>query len=89
VLTEIKNRGNEDACIVVCDGLKGAPGIDRSDLAAGDRADLVSALWWCPESFRVSSASVGEPVQTDLRGPDADLCPPSVTGFELQAGVAL
>ena len=25
VLTEIKNRGVEDACIVVCDGLKGLP----------------------------------------------------------------
>ncbi len=26
VLTEIKNRGVEDVCIVVCDGLKGLPG---------------------------------------------------------------
>jgi transposase-like protein len=25
VLTEIKNRGTEDVCIVVCDGLKGLP----------------------------------------------------------------
>ena len=25
VLTEIKNRGVDDACIVVCDGLKGLP----------------------------------------------------------------
>ncbi len=25
VLTEIKNRGAEDVCIVVCDGLKGLP----------------------------------------------------------------
>jgi len=25
VLTEIKNRGVEDVCIVVCDGLKGLP----------------------------------------------------------------
>lgn len=25
VLTEIKNRGTEDVCIVVCDGLEGLP----------------------------------------------------------------
>src|SRR3954447_410700 len=25
VLTEIKNRGTEDVCMVVCDGLKGLP----------------------------------------------------------------
>ena len=25
VLTEIKNRGEEDVCITVCDGLKGLP----------------------------------------------------------------
>jgi putative transposase len=25
VLTEIKNRGVQDVCIVVCDGLKGLP----------------------------------------------------------------
>jgi putative transposase len=25
VLTEIKNRGVEDVCLVVCDGLKGLP----------------------------------------------------------------
>jgi putative transposase len=33
VLTEIKNRGTSDVCIVVCDGLKGLPeaitGFDR------------------------------------------------------------
>lgn len=26
VLTEIKNRGTEDVCVVVCDGLEGLPG---------------------------------------------------------------
>jgi hypothetical protein len=30
-----------------------------------------------------------EPVQTDLGGPDADLFLLSMTGFELQSGVAL
>jgi transposase-like protein len=32
VLTEIKNRGVRDVCMVVCDGLKGLP-------------DAVSAVW--------------------------------------------
>ena len=29
VLTEIKNRGTNDVCIVVCDGLKGLPEASR------------------------------------------------------------
>ena len=33
VLTEIKNRGVEDVCIVVCDGLKGLP--DRRSPRSG------------------------------------------------------
>ena len=40
VLTEIKNRGVQDVCIVVCDGLKGLPDVDHHDLAARDGADL-------------------------------------------------
>ena len=40
VLTEIRNRGLEDALIVCCDGLKGLPGRDRGDMAPGARADL-------------------------------------------------
>jgi transposase-like protein len=32
VLTEIKNRGTNDVCIVVCDGLKGLP-------------DAIAATW--------------------------------------------
>ena len=43
VLTEIKNRGVADVCIVVCDGLKGLPEADRQHLAAGDRPDLCAA----------------------------------------------
>jgi putative transposase len=43
VLTEIKNRGVDDACIVVCDGLKGLTRVDRGDLAVGDRANLCPA----------------------------------------------
>ena len=30
VLTELKNRGVEDVCIVVCDGLKGLPDTTNS-----------------------------------------------------------
>ena len=43
VLTEIKNRGVEDVCILVCDGLQGAAGLGDRDLAAGHRADLPAA----------------------------------------------
>ena len=43
VLTEIRNRGVADVCIVVCDGLKGLARRDRGDVAAGDRADLCAA----------------------------------------------
>ena len=35
VLTEIKNRGVQDCCILVCDGLKGLP----------DTAGIVAAVW--------------------------------------------
>ncbi|PDQ36256.1 MAG: hypothetical protein B5766_01430 [Candidatus Lumbricidophila eiseniae] len=40
VLTELKNRGIEEVCIVVCDSLKGATGVDHYDVGARDRADL-------------------------------------------------
>ena len=40
VLTEIKNRGVADVCIVVCDGLKGLPDSIARDVAAGHRADV-------------------------------------------------
>ncbi len=39
VLTEIKNRGVADVCIVVCDGLNGLPDA-IADVAASDRPDL-------------------------------------------------
>jgi Transposase, Mutator family len=59
VLTEVRNRGVEDVCIVVCDGLKGLPDAIGT-VAARHRADLVSPRWRRPERFRVSSASAGE-----------------------------
>ena len=40
VLTEIKNRGVEDVCIVVCDGLKGLPESIEATWPLADRADL-------------------------------------------------
>ena len=40
VLTEIKNRGTLDVCIVVCDGLTGLPDAVTVDVARGDRADM-------------------------------------------------
>jgi len=40
VLTEIKNRGTDDVCIVVCDGLERAARGDRGDLATGRGPDL-------------------------------------------------
>ena len=40
VLSEIKNRGTHDVCMVVCDGLKGLPDGDRNRVAASDHPDL-------------------------------------------------
>ena len=40
VLTEIKNRGVADVCIVVCDGLTGLPDAVSLGVATFDRADL-------------------------------------------------
>ncbi|BAU30988.1 glutathione-independent formaldehyde dehydrogenase [Microcella alkaliphila] len=37
VLTEIKNRGAEDVCIVVCDGLKGLPDAGRGSRRSHSR----------------------------------------------------
>jgi hypothetical protein len=50
VLTEIKNRGTADVCIVVCDGLKGLP---EAVNTVWDRAIIqtcvVSAVWCAPQ----------------------------------------
>lgn len=42
VLTEIKNRGTGDVCIVVCDGLTGLPE-SITTVAAGPGAGLCAA----------------------------------------------
>jgi len=41
VLTEIKNRGTTDVCIVVCDGLKGLP---EAINTVGDRAVIQTCV---------------------------------------------
>ena len=65
VLTEIKNRGVEDVCIVVCDGLKGCRTRSRRRLAAGDRADLRAAP--DPQQLPLRAASAtGTSIARDL-----------------------
>ena len=65
VLTEIKNRGTEDVCIVVCDGLKGLP-------------DAISATWpraitqtcvlhLIRNTFRLASRGDWDAMARDLR----------------------
>lgn len=44
VLSEIKNRGTADVCIVVCDGLTGPAGRDRDRVACRDHPDLCYSL---------------------------------------------
>ena len=68
VLTELRNRGVADACMVVCDGLKGVARRDRGDLAAGDRPDMPDSL--AAEQFPLRlPAGLGRHRQ----GPAADL----------------
>ena len=40
VLTEIKNRGTRDVCMLVCDGLKGLPDAGQQCLGEDDRANM-------------------------------------------------
>jgi putative transposase len=65
VLTEIKNRGVADACIVVCDGLKGLP---ESITTVWSQA-LVQAcvLHLIRNTFRYASRRYWEQMAKDLR----------------------
>jgi transposase-like protein len=63
VLTEIKNRGVEDVCITVCDGLKGLPEAITT-VGAGRGPDLHRAF--DPEHFPVCGPAV---LGRDLPGP--------------------
>ena len=65
VLTEIKNRGTEDVCMLVCDGLKGLP-------------EAIAATWplavvqtcvctWSASTFRLASRADWDAMSRDLR----------------------
>lgn len=65
VLTEIKNRGVEDVCIVVCDGLKGLP----ESIAATWPLALVQTcvLHLVRNTFRLASRADWDKMARDLR----------------------
>ena len=65
VLTEIKNRGVEDVCIVVCDGLKGLPeSITATWPAAVTQTCVIHLL---RNSFRYASRKDWSALAKDLR----------------------
>jgi putative transposase len=65
VLTEIKNRGVEDVCIVVCDGLKGLP---ESITTTWTYAQVQTCiLHLIRNTFRYASRSDWEELARDLR----------------------
>jgi putative transposase len=65
VLTEIKNRGVEDVCIVVCDGLKGLPeSITTSWQYAQVQACILHLI---RNTFRYASRKDWEAIAKDLR----------------------
>jgi Transposase, Mutator family len=74
VLTEIRNRGVEDVCIAVCDGLKGLPeSITTTWQYAQVQASSVDTVCW-RDGLAGHRATGRGPVQTRrLRGPHADL----------------
>src|SRR5690348_12700640 len=65
VLTEIKNRGTEDVCIVVCDGLKGLPeAISTAWPQAVVQACIIHLL---RNTFRYASRRDWDAMAKDLR----------------------
>ena len=65
VLTEIKNRGVEDACIVVCDGWKGLP---ESIEATWPLAIVQTCvLHLIRNTFRLASRADGDKMASELR----------------------
>jgi transposase-like protein len=65
VLTEIKNRGVSDACIVVCDGLKGLP---DAIATTWDRALVQTCIiHLIRNTFRYASKAHWEKLAKDLR----------------------
>jgi putative transposase len=65
VLTEIKNRGVEDVCIVVCDGLKGLP---EAILASWPQAiTQTCVLHLIRHTFRLAGRQHWDPIAKALR----------------------
>jgi len=65
VLTEIKNRGTDDVCIVVCDGLKGLP---ESIAATWPMAiTQTCVLHLIRNTFRFASRTDWDKIAKDLR----------------------
>ncbi len=65
VLTEIKNRGVEDVCMVVCDGLKGLP---EAIEATWPRAlTQTCVLHLMRNTFRLASRADWDAMARDLR----------------------
>ena len=65
VLTEIKNRGVEDACIVVCDGLKGLP--EAIDATWPLALVQTCVLHLIRNTFRLASRRHWDAMARDLR----------------------
>ena len=88
VLTEIKNRGTKDVCIVVCDGLTGLPDAVSSVWPQSHRADLCHPP--APQQFPLRQpqglAGDRQGPQADLHGPDRGGRPGAVGGVRRGAG---
>jgi transposase-like protein len=65
VLTEIKNRGTEDVCIVVCDGLKGLP--DAIEATWPMAITQTCVLHLIRNTFRLASRGDWDAMARDLR----------------------
>ena len=68
VLSEIKNRGTRDVCIVVCDCAQRPAGGDRDGVAGGDHPNVC-----CPPAEELLPLRVEEGLGGDRQGPQADL----------------
>jgi len=65
VLTDIKNRGTEDVCIVVCDGLKGLP--DAIEATWGRAIIQTCVLHLIRNTFRFAARTDWDRLAKDLR----------------------
>ncbi len=97
VLTELRNRGIQDAFIVCCDGLKGVPESARATWPLADvqtcvdlvrsATRLTSKKHWaevCPELPEIHAAPPSRPPKT--ASPSSPR--PAVTGFRPQSGLS-